>query len=204
VLAGLALIPVYAFYFLLEKSGIESKWTDYLPVANSRFKDELVFVLRSINDYLIVFFRGQVLVAMCDGVLYAIGFSLIGIPYAILLGAAAIFLTIIPFLGAIVTCATALVLAFAQYGDWKHPLLVLLVFGIVQTIEGYVIQPKIIGDRVGLHPVTLIIALMVGTTLMGGILGGLLAIPLTAALRVVMFRYVWRKPEGKMEKASIG
>ena len=202
VLAGLALIPVYAFYFLLEKSGIESKWTDYLPVANSRFKDELVFVLRSINDYLIVFFRGQVLVAMCDGVLYAIGFSLIGIPYAVLLGAAAIFLTIIPFLGAIVTCATALVLAFAAYGDWKHPLLVLLVFGIVQTIEGYVIQPKIIGDRVGLHPVTIIIALMVGTTLMGGILGGLLAIPLTAALRVVMFRYVWRKPEGKMEKAS--
>jgi predicted PurR-regulated permease PerM len=204
VLAGLALIPVYAFYFLLEKRGIESKWTDYLPVTHSAFKDELVFVLRSINDYLIVFFRGQVLVAMCDGVLYAIGFSLVGIPYAVLLGVVAVFLTIIPFLGAIVTCATALVLALAQYGDWKHPLLVLLVFGVVQAIEGYVIQPKIIGDRVGLHPVTIIIALMVGTTLLGGILGGILAIPLTAALRVVMFRYVWRKPAAGEARAPGG
>jgi predicted PurR-regulated permease PerM len=204
VLAGLALIPVYAFYFLLEKRGIESKWTDYLPVTHSTFKDELVFVLRSINDYLIVFFRGQVLVAMCDGVLYAVGFSLVGIPYAVLLGVVAVFLTIIPFLGAIVTCATALVLALAQYGDWKHPLLVLLVFGVVQAIEGYVIQPKIIGDRVGLHPVTIIIALMVGTTLLGGILGGILAIPLTAALRVVMFRYVWRKPAAGEERAPGG
>jgi predicted PurR-regulated permease PerM len=205
VLAGLALIPVYAFYFLLEKRGIESKWTDYLPVADSRFKDELVFVLRSINDYLIVFFRGQVLVAICDGVLYAIGFSLIGIPYSVLLGAVAVVLTIIPFLGAIVTCAAALLLALVQYGDWQHPLLVLLVFGIVQAIEGYVIQPKIIGDRVGLHPVTIIIALMVGTALLGGILGGILAIPLTAALRVVMFRYVWKKPEAtEATEASSG
>jgi predicted PurR-regulated permease PerM len=193
MLAGLVLIPVYTFYFLLEKKGITSKWTDYVPLSDSHLKDEAVFVLRSINDYLIVFFRGQVLVAVCDGVLYALGFSVIGIPYAVLLGVVAVFLTIIPFLGAIVTCAAALLLALVQYGDWQHPLLVLLVFGIVQAIEGYVIQPKIIGDRVGLHPVTIIIALMVGTTLLGGILGGLLAIPLTAALRVVMFRYVWKK-----------
>src|SRR2546429_6015800 len=66
VLAGLALIPVYAFYFLLEKEGIQNKWSDYLPVVKSGFKDELVFVLNSINDYLIAFFRGQVIVALCD------------------------------------------------------------------------------------------------------------------------------------------
>jgi predicted PurR-regulated permease PerM len=66
---------------------------------------------------------------------------------------------------------------------------------VVQALEGLVIQPKIMGDRVGLHPVTIIIALMVGTTLLGGILGGILAIPLTAALRVIMFRYVWKKRE---------
>jgi len=196
VLAGLALIPVYAFYFLLEKQGIESRWTDYLPVTKSGFKDELVFVLKSINDYLIVFFRGQVLVAICDGMLYAIGFLLIGLPYAVLLGVMATFLTMIPFLGAITTCATALILAFVQFGDWRHPLLVLVVFGVVQTLEGLVISPKILGDRVGLHPLTIIIAVMAGTTLLGGILGGILAIPLTAALRVIMFRYVWKKREG--------
>jgi predicted PurR-regulated permease PerM len=63
----------------------------------------------------------------------------------------------------------------------------------VQLLEGFVISPKIIGDRVGLHPLTIIIAVMVGTTLMGGVLGGVLAIPLTAALRTLMFRYVWRQ-----------
>jgi len=195
VLAGLALIPVYAFYFLLEKEGIEEKWTNYLPVAKSGFKDELVFVLKSINGYLIVFFRGQVMVALCDGVLYTIGFFLIGLPYAFLVGVAATVLTMIPFLGAIVTCGVALIIAFVQYGDWLHPLLVLAVFAVVQTLEGLVISPKIRGDRVGLHPLTIIIAVMVGTTVLGGLLGGILAIPLTAALRVLMFRYVWKKRE---------
>jgi predicted PurR-regulated permease PerM len=193
VLAGLALIPVYTFYFLLEKTGIESKWTDYLPVVKSEFKDELVFVLTSINDYLIVFFRGQVLVAICDGILYTIGFYIIGLPYAFLIGMVAIVLTMIPFLGAITTCVAALIIAFVQFGDWTHPLLVLAVFAVVQALEGLVISPKIMGDRVGLHPLTIIIAVMAGTTLLGGLLGGILAIPLTAALRVVMFRYVWKR-----------
>jgi predicted PurR-regulated permease PerM len=192
-LAGLALIPIYAFYFLAEKHGIKSKWTNYLPVTDSHFKDELVFVLESINNYLIAFFRGQVLVAITDGVLYGAGFLMIGLRYGILIGAMAMVLTMIPFLGAIVTCVTALILAVVQYGDWRHPLLVLVVFAIVQTLEGLVISPKIMGGRVGLHPVTIIIAVMVGTTLLGGLLGGILAIPLTAALRVVMFRYVWRR-----------
>src|SRR2546430_6295217 len=195
VLAGLALIPVYAFYFLLEKEGIEKKWTDYLPIARSGLKDELVFVLRSINDYLIAFFRGQVIVALCDGILYTIGFFIVGLPYAFLLGVMATVLTMIPFLGAITTCVLALVIAFAQFGAWLHPLLVLAVFAVVQTLEGLVISPKIMGDRVGLHPLTIIIAVMVGTTLLGGLLGGILAIPLTAALRVVMFRYVWKRPK---------
>jgi predicted PurR-regulated permease PerM len=195
VLAGLALLPVYAFYFLMEKRGIESRWTDYLPVTKSEFKNELVFVIRAINDHLIAFFRGQVLVAICDGILYTIGFLLIGLPYSALLGVMATFLTMIPFLGAIVTCGAALVIAFVQFGDWQHPLLVLAVFGVVQTLEGFVIQPKIMGDRTGLHPLTIIIAVMVGTTVLGGILGGILAIPLTAAGKVLMLHYVWKKRE---------
>jgi predicted PurR-regulated permease PerM len=193
-LAGMALVPVYTFYFLLEKRGISSRWTNYLPVADSGFKNELVFVLNSINNYLITFFRGQVLVAMTDGALYGLGFLLIGLPYAVLIGVMAAFLTMIPYLGAIVTCFTALVIALVQFGDWQHPILVLVVFGVIQTLEALFISPKIMGGRVGLHPVTIIIAVMAGTTLLGGLLGGILAIPLTAALRVVMFRYVWKKP----------
>jgi predicted PurR-regulated permease PerM len=195
VLAGLALVPVYAFYFLLEKRGIQSKWTDYLPVTESGFKQELVFVISSINEYLIAFFRGQVLVAICDGVLYTIGFVSIGLPYGVLLGVMATFLTMIPFLGAIFTCGTAVVIALVQFGDWLHPLSVLGVFALVQALEGLLISPKIMGDRVGLHPLAIIVAVMVGTTLLGGILGGILAIPLAAALRVLMFRYVWKAPE---------
>lgn len=193
LLAGLALVPVYAFYFLLEKRGIETHWTEYLPVQRSDFKDELIFVIKSINDHLIAFFRGQVLVAICDGILYTIGFLIIGLPYAVLLGAMAIILTMIPFLGAIATCAAALIIAFVQFGDWQHPVLVLAVFAVVQSLEGFVIQPKIMGDRTGLHPLTIIIAVMVGTTVLGGILGGILAIPLTAAGKVLMLRYVWKQ-----------
>jgi predicted PurR-regulated permease PerM len=194
ILTGLALIPIYAFYLLLEKRGIQSKWTNYLPVKDSTFKDELVFILQSINDYLIAFFRGQVLVAICDGILYGIGFLLIGLPYAILLGAAAMVLTIVPFIGAVIIFVLAMLVALVQYGDWKHPLLVLAVFAVVQTLEGVVISPRIMKGRVGLHPLTIIIAVMVGTTLLGGLLGGILAIPLTAVLRVVMSRYVWKRP----------
>lgn len=193
IIAGLALIPIYTFYFLLEKSGIESRWTDYLPMQESKFKEEVVFVLNSINDYLIAFFRGQVLVAISDGILYTIGFTIIGLPYSVLIGVMATVLTMIPFLGAATTCLTALLIATFSFGDWQHPVGVLVVVAIVQALEGAVIQPRIMGDRVGLHPVSIIIALMVGTTLLGGLLGGILAIPLTAALRVMMFRYVWRK-----------
>jgi len=195
MLAGMVLIPVYAFYFLLEKRGIESHWKEYLPVRDSSVKDEIIFVLEAISQYLVAFFRGQVLVAMCDAVLYTIGFLIVGVNYAFLLGFVALFLTIIPYLGAFVIFITALTLAFVQYGDWAHPLMVMGVFAVVQTLEGTFISPKIIGDRVGLHPLVIIIAVMAGTTLLGGILGGVLAIPLAAALRVILARYVWVKRE---------
>ena len=197
IIAGLALVPIYAFYFLLEKHGINKQWRDYLPVQDSKFKDEAVFVINSINGYLVAFFRGQVLVAICDGVLYTIGFLIIGLDYALILGVIATCLTIIPFLGAITTCVSALAIAIVTSGGWQQPALVLAVVAVVQVLEGLVIQPKIMGERVGLHPMTIIIALMVGTTLLGGILGGILAIPLAAVLRVLMARYVWRKPAGE-------
>ena len=195
LLAGLVLIPVYAFYFLLEQRGIEKNWRDFLPLQNSTAKDEAVFVLDAVSGYLVAFFRGQVLVAMCDAALYTTGFFLIGLNYAFLLGFAALFLTMIPFLGAAVICVTALTLACVQSGDWHQPALVLAVFAVVQALEGLFISPKIMGDRVGLHPLAIIIAVMTGVTLLGGILGGILAIPLAAALRVILTHYVWKKTD---------
>jgi predicted PurR-regulated permease PerM len=193
MIIGLALVPVFTYYFLQEKKGIQEGWTNYLPVMESRFKDELVFCLNAINNYLIVFFRGQVVVAFCIGVLLTIGFLIMGLNYAVILGILAGALSIVPYLGAILTIIPAMILAIVQFKTWWAPLVVLGIFSLVQALEGFVISPKIMGDRVGLHPLTIIIAVMVGTTLMGGILGGILAIPLTAALRVLMFRYVWKK-----------
>jgi predicted PurR-regulated permease PerM len=193
MIIGLALVPVFTYYFLQEKKGIQESWTNYLPVMESRFKDELVFCLNAINNYLIVFFRGQVVVAFCIGVLLTIGFLIMGLNYAVILGILAGALSIVPYLGAILTVIPAMILAIVQFKTWWAPLVVLGIFSLVQALEGFVISPKIMGDRVGLHPLTIIIAVMVGTTLMGGILGGILAIPLTAALRVLMFRYIWKK-----------
>src|SRR5687768_12679588 len=192
MIIGLALVPVFTYYFLQEKKGIQEGWTNYLPVMESRFKEELVFCLNAINNYLIVFFRGQVVVAFCIGVLLTIGFLIMGLNYAVILGVLAGVLSIVPYLGAILTLIPAMILAIVQFKTWWAPVVVLGIFGLVQALEGFVISPKIMGDRVGLHPLTIIIAVLVGTTLLGGILGGILAIPLTAALRVLMFRYIWK------------
>jgi predicted PurR-regulated permease PerM len=193
LLFGVALVPVYTFYFLLEKHGIQRNWKQFLPLHRSPFRDEIIFCLEAINDCLIVFFRGQVLVALSDGILLTIGFTALGLNYSLLLGLGAGLLSVVPYLGITMSLIPALALAGVQFGDAWHPLLVLGIFGLVQLLEGLFISPKIIGDRVGLHPLAVIIAVMVGTTLMGGLLGGLLAIPLTAALRTLMYRYVWRR-----------
>jgi predicted PurR-regulated permease PerM len=196
LIVGVAMVPVYLFYLLLEKSGIKKSWTDYLPIQESRVKEEAVFIIQSINDYLILFFRGQVLVALCDGILLTIGFLAIGLNYAVLLGMVAGFLSIVPFLGVALSIIPAVILATVQFNDWLHPAMVVGLFALVQFLEGFFISPKIMGDRVGLHPLTIILAVMIGTTLMGGIIGGILAIPLTAALRVLMFRYIWTNRPG--------
>jgi len=204
--AGLALVPVYVFYFLLEARTIEMKWSDYLPLKESRFKEEAVFVLSSFNDCLVVFFRGQVLVAFCVGVCLAIGFSIIGLPYAILIGLAAGLLGIIPYFGVIAATIPVLLLSLA-YGDQMlvqgagAPVLALMICASVLFLEKTLIQPKIIGERVGMHPVAVIISVLMGATLVGGVIGGLLAIPVAMALRTVLFRYVWVRQQ-MPEKAT--
>ncbi len=200
LIAGMALVPVYVFYFLLEARTIQMKWSDYLPLKESKFKEEAVFVLNSFNDCLVVFFRGQILVAMCVGVCLAIGFSVIKLPYAILIGLLAGALGIIPYFGVIVSTVPVLLLSVTQ-GDKMSflgmelgvyaPIVALGICVFVLFLEKTVIQPKIIGDRVGMHPVAVIISVLMGTTLVGGVIGGLLAIPIAMALRTVLFRYVW-------------
>lgn len=198
--ALIAMSPVFAFFFLLEKRTIVASWTEYLPVTHPVWKRETIFVLTQINDSLIAFFRGQVLIAMIIGILLMIGFSLVGLKYAILLGLLAGAFSIVPFLGIILSIVPAVTLAAIQFGDVWHPLFTLLVFTATQVLEGLVITPRIMGDKVGLHPLVIILSVLVGAQLLGGIAGGILAIPLTAAARALMIRYVWKKdPDVKVE-----
>ena len=192
---GFVLVPVYLFYFLLEKNSITGHWTDYLPLQESRAKDEMVFIVATINQYLIAFFRGQVLVALCVGVLLAIGYLAMGLNYAVLLAVVAAVLGIVPYLGTVINIVLALTVAMIQFGDWEHPLLVLGIAAVVKLLEDFLISPKIMGHRAGMHPLAIIIAVLTGTILLGGILGALIAIPMTAVLKTLMFRYVWKKRE---------
>ena len=119
LLVGFALVPVYLFYFLLEKRGITGNWTQYVPIQESAAKRELVFFINSVSDALVVFFRGQVLVAMCVGTLTAIGFTLIGLNYGLLLGLMTGTLGIIPYLGVMMSFIPAVIIGIVQFGDWR-------------------------------------------------------------------------------------
>ena len=193
LILGFLFIPFYLFYFLRDQASIESTWRRYIPLHPSPWKEELVFVIGEINRYLIVFFRGQVLVAMVIGVMTSIGLMIVGIPYALILGMMTGFLSIVPYLGIVIGLTASGLIAFIQPdGGWGLVLGVGIVFSVVQFLEGFFISPKIMGDRTGLHPLTVILAILVWSHLLGGIVGAILAIPLTATLRVLMFRYVWK------------
>jgi predicted PurR-regulated permease PerM len=201
---GFILLPICLFYFLQEKQRIKDTWQDYLPLRESKTKEETVFILSAINDSMIIFFRGQVLVALCVGLLLTIGYLLLGLKYAVLLGIVAFVLGIVPYLGTIVTLILALTHAIVQFGDWQHPLMVVGIAALVKLLEDFVIYPKVIGGRANLHPLATIVAVLVGISLLGGFMGAVLAVPATLVLRTLMFRYVWknRTPASKAGKGE--
>lgn len=198
-LIGFILVPLYLFFFLKESAKISQTWSDYLPLRASQFKDELVSTVREINGYLIAFFRGQVVVSLIDGLLTGIALKILGLKYAFLIGAFLGIFGIVPFVGILVTAVPAMLIAAWQWGDWQHPMIVLVIFLVVQQIDGLFVQPKIIGDAVGLHPLTVIFSVLFWSFLIGGILGALLAVPLTASIKVILRKYVWEKQRARLQ-----
>jgi predicted PurR-regulated permease PerM len=189
---GLVMIPLYVYYFLIEKEVIENRWKSYVPMRDSSLRDEVVLILSEINAHLISFFRGQVVVAIFIGLLTGIGMLVIGLKYAILIGLIAGALSIVPYLGVVSSLVPALMVAYSQSnGSWGYVALTAGVFGAVQLCEGMFISPKIMGGRTGLHPLTIIVSILVWSILLGGLLGAILAVPLTATLKVLLNRYVW-------------
>jgi predicted PurR-regulated permease PerM len=198
LIIGFAMIPIYLYYFLKESEGIKDGWTDYVPLRASHFKDEVVKTLREINGYLISFFRGQVLVAFIDGILVGIALTVFGLPYGLLIGVFMALLGIIPYIGNILCLIPACIIAYFHgasepFGlpQWGYVIGVLAIFIIVQQINSLVTAPKIVGDSVGLHPMTVIFSMLFWSLILGGFLGALLAVPMTAAVKVLFRRYVW-------------
>jgi predicted PurR-regulated permease PerM len=194
-LLSLILVPVFLFFFLLESPKIGSNWSRYLPLRSSPLKEEIVSLFNEINDYLIHFFRGQLLVSLIDGAIVGISlFIFVRLDFSFLIGLMVGILCLIPYLGMVLCLVPAVLIALAQYGDLIHPVWVLVIFLIAHNLDGIFISPKIIGNSVGLHPMTIIISVFAWTILLGGLLGALLAVPLTATLKVLLRRYFWDRP----------
>ena len=187
---GLILVPVYLFFFLRDSAFIERNWDMIIPLKDSTLKDEIVSVIKEINGYIVAYFRGQVLVSVIDGALTGIILMFLGLDYALVIGVSLAIFGVIPFVGFIITAIPALLIAAGQDGG-PGPLWVLIVFIAVQQFDGFFIQPKIVGESVGLHPLTVIFSVLCWSLLIGGILGALLAVPLTASIKVMFRRYVW-------------
>lgn len=191
---GLAIIPVYLFYFLDSKLDYREAIGKELTFINKDIREDLLFLVNEFVSILVAFFRGQIVIGLIMGVLLALGFTLAGLKFGIALGLLIGMLNIIPYLGTILGLGTALPIAWFQQPDGGPLLigLVLAVFAIVQIIEGYLLTPRIMGKQTGMHPMVIIIAIFFWGTALNGILGMILAIPLTAFL-IIAWRLARRK-----------
>jgi len=201
-LLSLVIVPLYLYYFLTEAPKISARWQDYVPLRTSRFKDEVVGTLTEINRYLIAFFRGQLVVSMINGLATAAGLSILGLNFGWLIGLSLCFLGIVPYVGIAVCWIPAVIIASVQGGSWLiaathtwwvFPLAVTGVFTLVQQIDSFFISPRVVGESVGLHPMTVIASVFGWSLILGGLLGAILAVPMTAAVKVLFQRYVWKR-----------
>src|SRR5207249_2249144 len=188
-LFSLIMVPIYLFFFLKERPGIERQWKDYLPLRPSPLKDEVAEALLEINSYIVAYFRGQLLVCLVDGILIGSALTLVGLNFAPLIGLLVVILTMVPYIGIVVCWVPAVLIAAFQWGDWLHPIGVTLIFIVIQNLEGIFYAPRIVGGYVGLHPMTVIVSIFVWGLIIGGVLGPLLAVPLTATIKVLLARY---------------
>lgn len=182
LVANIALLPIITFFFLRDWDNLVERVAsliprDHLPTVNR--------LARESSDVLGAFLRGQFLVMLVLGVMYGLGLWAVGLDLGILIGLIAGLLTFVPYLGPASGIILGVIAALVQYGDWQHVAGVLVVFGIGQVIESYVLTPKLVGDRIGLHPVAVIFAVLAGGQLFG-FLGMLLALPVAAVVNVLL------------------
>ncbi|GGZ91208.1 AI-2E family transporter [Ignatzschineria ureiclastica] len=187
-IASLVLIPMITFYLMRDWMTITEKMETLIP--RSIFPQTMDF-LHEANFMLSSFLRGQLTVMFCLACIYGIGLSLIGVEYSLVIGLIAGLISFIPYFGATSGVIMGLLVAWFQYGTLTHLILVGIVFGIGQLMESFVLTPVLIGDKLGMHPIAVVFALMVGGSLFGFV-GILLALPVCAVLMVALRRlYHW-------------
>ena len=185
LLSLLIITPVVAFYLLRDWDHLIAQVDSWLP----RQADETVRAeIAKVDRILAGFVRGQSTVCALLGLFYAIGLTLAGLEFGLVVGLLAGLLSFIPFVGSAVGFVCSFGLALVQFDDWPRIAVVVAIFVVGQLVEGNFLTPKLVGDRVGLHPVWVIFALLAGGTLFG-FLGVLLAVPLAAVLGVLV-RYL--------------
>ena len=191
LITGLAIIPVYLFYFLGAHLDLGKRLRNQLDFLSEGLRDDSLFLVNEFLSILVAFFRGQILIGLIMGLCLAAGFTLVGVQFGFTLGLILGMLNIIPYLGTILGLSTVLPIAYfqADEGGLLRIGLTLLVFICVQVIEGYFLTPRIMGKKTGLHPVTIIVSIFFWGTALNGLLGMVLAIPLTAFL-IVAWRLV--------------
>lgn len=198
VLANLVLIPVVTFYLLRDWDLLVRGVHDLLP---RKSEAAISTMAAEMDEVLGAFFRGQLMVMLALGVIYAVGLSLVGIELAVLIGMGAGLLSIVPYLGSIVGVLVAAGAAIFQFQDSFHLVMVLLVFAFGQAAEGMFLTPKLVGDQIGLHPVAVIFSVLAGGQLFG-FLGILLALPVAAALNVLVRHMHGKYRQSEMYNSS--
>lgn len=181
---NLLLVPVATFYLLRDWDVLLARVHDLVP---RRAESVVGHLARQANEVLGAFFRGQLLVMSGLGLVYSVGLALLGLELALLIGLVAGLVSFVPYLGFAVGIVAAGVAALMQFGEWLPLVGVLAVFTVGQLLEGFVLTPWLLGDRIGLHPLAVIFSVLAGGQLFG-FMGVLIALPVTAVI-MVLLRY---------------
>jgi len=179
---SMAMVPVVAFYLLRDFDLLTAKVNALLP---RNIQPKVSAWASESDEVLAAFVRGQLLVMFCLGIIYAMGLSFVSLNYALLIGILAGLASIVPYLGFAVGLAAAMTIALFQFDGYWPLLMVFAVFGVGQLIESFILTPLLVGDRIGLHPVAVIFAILAGGQLFG-FLGVLLALPVAAVIMVLL------------------
>jgi len=191
-LAGIAFVPLYLFFALLSGGTLRGKVRDALSLSQSATRLNTLYVLDTFVGYVSAFFQGQLLIGFIMGAMLATGFTTIGLTLAIPIGLFLGLLNVVPYLGTIVGLLIVIPLASIQPGGGSDlVVMALAVFLFVQFLESWLLTPKIMSERSGLHPALVVLSIFFWGTALNGVVGMVLAVPLTAFI-VAIWSRVWQ------------